>query len=129
MGRTQSMKVLVVDNEKGFASSLAGHLQARKITAESVYSGGQALAIVQHFKPDVMILDLQMPDMSGLEVLARVKALDPAIEVILLTGNASFDAGIASMQLGAFDYIFKPVDLDELIALIGDAYQQKIRGK
>lgn len=129
MGRTQSMKVLVVDNEKGFASSLAGHLQARKITAESVYSGGQALASVQHFKPDVMILDLQMPDMSGLEVLARVKALDPAIEVILLTGNASFDAGIASMQLGAFDYIFKPVDLDELIALIGDAYQQKIRGK
>ena len=76
-----------------------------------------------------MILDLQMPDMSGLEVLARVKALDPAIEVILLTGNASFDAGIASMQLGAFDYIFKPVDLDELIALIGDAYQQKISGK
>ncbi|MBB5348295.1 response regulator [Desulfoprunum benzoelyticum] len=123
------MKVLVVDNEEGFASSLAGHLQGRKISAESVYSGSQALSAVQHFKPDVMILDLQMPDMSGLEVLARVKDSDPAIEVILLTGNASFDAGIACMQLGAFDYIFKPVDLDELIALIGDAYQKKMREK
>ncbi len=89
------MKVLVVDNEKGFASILADHLKARKITAESVYSGGDALADVPHFKPDVMILDLQMPDMSGLEVLSRVKAIDPAIEVIVLTGNGSFDVGIA----------------------------------
>lgn len=129
MGKTQSMKVLVVDNERGFASILAARLQARKITAESVYSGSQALAIIEHFRPDVIVLDLQMPDMSGLEVLSRVKVTDPAIEVILLTGNASFDAGIACMQLGAFDYIFKPVDLDDLIALICDAYHKKARGR
>lgn len=121
------MKVLVVDNEQAFASTLADHLGQCQIEAESVYSGAGALAAVPQFQPDVMIVDLQMPDMSGLDVLARVKALDPAIEVILLTGNGSFDIGIASMQLGAFDYILKPVDLDQLLEVIAGAYEK--RGK
>jgi len=129
MEKSQRMKVLVVDNERGFASILADHLTSRKITAESVYSGKEALSYIPQFKPDVIVLDLQMPDMSGLEVLSRVKGTDPAIEVILLTGNASFDAGIACMQLGAFDYIFKPVDLDELITHISNAYHRKMRGE
>ena len=87
MGKTRKMKVLVVDNETEFASTLAERLRLRKIEAESVYSGEEALAVRLRFQPDVMILDLQMPDMSGLEVLAQVKALDPTIEVILLTGT------------------------------------------
>jgi DNA-binding NtrC family response regulator len=72
-----------------------------------------------------MILDLRMPDMSGLDVLARVKALDPAIEVILLTGHGSFEDGIAGMELGAFDYLVKPIDLVLLMEKITEACQKK----
>ena len=99
-----------------------------RIEARSVFSGAEALASVR-FQPDVMILDLQMPDMAGLDVLARVKALDPTIEVILLTGNGSFDVGIACMQLGAFDYILKPVDLEQLLEIIFGAYEKRKKGR
>ena len=125
MGKTKKMKVLVVDNETEFASTLAERLRLRKIAAESVYSGAEALASVSLLRPDVMILDLQMPDMSGLDVLSRVKAIDPTIEVILLTGHGSFDAGITSMEMGAFDYIVKPVDLTLIMEKINEAFQKK----
>ena len=93
MGKTRKMKVLVVDNEVEFASTLAERLRLRKIEAESVFSGEDALAAVPRFMPDVIILDLHlMPDITGLEVLSRVKAIDPSIEVILLTGHGSFDS-------------------------------------
>ncbi len=128
LGKTKKMKVLVVDNEMEFASTLAERLRLRKIEAESVYSGAEALAAVPRFRPDVMILDLQMPDMNGLDVLSKVKALDPTIEVILLTGHGSFDAGITGMELGAFDYIIKPVDLTLIMEKISEACGKK-KGK
>jgi len=119
--KTRKTKVLVVDNEVEFASTLAERLRLRKIEAESVFSGEEALPAIGRFQPDVIILDLDMPDISGLEVLSRVKDLDPTIEVILLTGYGSFDAGITSMELGAFDYIVKPVDLTHLMEKITEA--------
>jgi DNA-binding NtrC family response regulator len=123
------MKVLVVDNEKSFASILADHLKVRKVNAESVYSGRDALSAVSTFKPDVIILDIQMPDISGVDVLSRIKGSDPAIEVIVLTGNGSFDVGIECMELGAFDYLFKPVDLDQLLETIESAYLKRKSGR
>ena len=123
------MKVLVVDNEQAFASRLADHLGQCEIEARSVYSGEEALASLPEIQPDVMVVDLQMPDMSGLDVLSQVKTLDPSIEVILLTGNGSFDIGIASMQLGAFDYILKPVDLDQLLEVIVGACEKRMKGR
>ena len=123
------MKVLVVDNEKSFASILADHLKLRKIDAHSVYSGRDALSAARDFQPEVIILDIQMPDMSGVEVLSRIKDSDPAIEVIVLTGNGSFDVGIQCMQLGAFDYLFKPVDLDQLLETIESAYLKRQSGR
>lgn len=123
------MKVLVVDNEKSFASILADHLKLRKIDAHSVYSGRDALSAVDSFQPEVIILDIQMPDMGGVDVLARIKGSDPAIEVIVLTGNGSFDVGIECMQLGAFDYLFKPVDLDQLLETIESAYLKRQSGR
>jgi len=125
LSKTRKMKVLVVDNEVEFASTLAARLQLRKIEAESVFSGTEALEAISIFMPDVLILDLQMPDMTGLEVLARVKAIDLTIEVILLTGHGSFDAGITGMELGAFDYLVKPVDLTQLMEKITEAYNTR----
>lgn len=125
MGKTRKMKVLVVDNEVEFASTLAERLRLRKIKAESVYSGEEALTALFGFTPDVMILDLQMPNISGLDVLSKVKAINPTIEVILLTGHGSFEAGITGMELGAFDYIIKPVDLTLLMEKIAEAYNKR----
>lgn len=118
-------KVLVVDNEAEFGATLAARLRLSNFETKSVCSGAEALAALAIFQPDVILLDLQMPDMTGLDVLARVKTTDPTIEVILLTGHGSFDVGISSMQLGAFDYIFKPVDLTSLIDRISDAYEKR----
>lgn len=125
MGRSRKMRVLVVDNEVDFASTLAERLRLRKIEAESVFAGGDVLPGVARLRPDVIILDLDMPDMGGLDVLSQVKVIDPAIEVILLTGHGSFEAGITGMELGAFDYIVKPVDLSQLMAKITEAYTKK----
>jgi DNA-binding response OmpR family regulator len=119
------MKVLVVDNEVEFASTLAERLRLRKIEAESAFSGEDALLAVVRFQPDVIILDLDMPDITGLEVLSQVKAIEPSIEVILLTGHGSFDAGLTGMELGAFDYITKPVDLAQLMEKITEAYKKR----
>ena len=125
LGKTRKMKVLVVDNEVEFASTLAERLRLRKIDAESVFFGEDALPAVARFQPDVLILDLDMPDITGLEVLSRVKNVDPAIEVILLTGHGSFDAGITGMELGAYDYLIKPVDLSQLMEKITEAYKKR----
>ena len=125
MSKTRKMKVLVIDNEVDFASTLAARLQLRKIEAKSVFSGTEALEVISTFMPDVLILDLQMPDMTGLEVLARVKAIDLTIEVILLTSHGSFDAGITGMELGAFDYLVKPVDLTQLMKKITEAHNTR----
>lgn len=119
------MKVLVVDNEEEFASTLAARLQLRNITSASAYSGGEALAAIADFRPDVIILDLQMPDMGGLEVLSQVKKIAPTIDVILMTGRGSLETGIAGMELGAFDYLVKPVDLNTLLDRIADAFQKR----
>lgn len=125
MSKSRKMKVLVVDNEREFAFTLAERMRLRNIGAESVYSGEDAMDAVSSFMPDVMILDLQMPGMSGLDVLSRVKAIDPTIEVILLTGHGSIESAITGMELGAFDYIIKPVDLIPLMEKIKEACKKK----
>lgn len=129
MSRTKRLKVLIVDNEIEFASTLAERLRLRKIEAESAFSGQEGLAAASVFHPDVMILDLRMPDMGGLEVLAQVKTLDPAIEVILLTGHGSFEDGITGMELGAFDYLVKPIDLVVLMEKINEACSKRSQKK
>lgn len=127
MGKIRKKKVLIVDNEREFASTLAERMRLRHIEAESVYSGEEALEAVSRFRPDVIILDFQMPSMGGLEVLAQVKIIDPTIEVILLTGHGSIEAGIAGMEMGAFDYIVKPVDLIHLMETITEACKKRTK--
>jgi DNA-binding NtrC family response regulator len=125
MGKIKKIKVLVVDNEVEFASTLVERLCLRNIVAKGAFSGEDALSMITDCSPDVIILDLQMPDMSGLNVLSKVKDIDPTIEVILLTGHGSFEAAITGMERGAYDYIIKPVDLSLLVEKITEAYEKK----
>jgi DNA-binding NtrC family response regulator len=119
------IKVLIVDDEVEFAATLAERLELRDIAAETVNNGKDALSTILIRPPDIVILDLKMPDLSGLEVLHGIKTHDPSIEVIMLTGHGSTSSGIEGMERGAFDYIMKPIDLDPLLEKINQAYEQR----
>ena len=119
------MQILIVDDEVEFASTLVERLALRGIEARSANRGADALALVEAKIPDVVILDLKMPDLSGLEVLSRIKSIDPTIEIIILTGHGSAAAGIEGMEQGAFDYMMKPVDLTALLGKIEQAYRKR----
>ena len=121
------IKVLIVDDEVDFADTLAERLELRRFRPETVDCGRDALAALTTGNlPDVVLLDLKMPDMSGFEVLVKLKEEYPSIEVIMLTGHGAVSSGIDSMERGAFDFIMKPVDLDELIDKIKLAYNKRI---
>jgi DNA-binding NtrC family response regulator len=111
-------KLLIIDDEIEFASTLCQRLCLRGIDALDVHSGRRGLAKVREISPEIIILDLKMPDMNGLDALAEIKRFNPSIEVIMLTGHGSSAAGVEAMKKGAFDYIMKPVDLKELLAKI-----------
>lgn len=118
-----NLKVLIADDEIEFASTLVTRLKLRNFTASMVNSGQATLTAIEQESFDVLILDLKMPDLDGLEVLARLHESYPLLAVIILTGHGSFEAGRKGMELGAFDYIMKPVDLKLLIEKIESAYQ------
>lgn len=119
--KEQGIKILIADDEVEFASTLVTRLQLRKFQASMVNSGGEALEAVEKERPDVLLLDLKMPDLDGLEVLAQLREKHPSLKVIILTGHGSFDAGREGMELGAYDYIMKPVDLNRLIEIVREA--------
>jgi len=121
----ETIKTLIVDDEMEFASTLAERLELRNINTAVMNNGEEALAYVNAEAPDVVVLDLKMPDLNGLEVLKGIKSINPDIEVIILTGHGSTAAGIEGMKNGAFDYIMKPVDLTELIKKINLAFKKK----
>jgi len=123
-----NMQLLIVDDEVEFASTLVERLALRGIAASSANRGHDALAMVMAHRPDVVLLDLKMPDLSGLEVLAGIKAIDSTIEAIILTGHGSAAAGIEGMEHGAFDYMLKPVDLTVLLGKIEQAYRKRKAG-
>ncbi len=120
--------VLIVDDEVEFASTLAERMELRGLTAKTTNCGQDALASVNREPPDVVLLDLKMPDIGGLEVLDAIKNTDPTIEVIMLTGHGCTVSGIEGMEHGAFDYLMKPVDLKMLLGKIQQAYDQRMNG-
>jgi DNA-binding NtrC family response regulator len=91
-----------------------------------VEDGYMAVEVVRTKSIDVAVVDVKMPGMDGLEALKQIKLINPLIEVIMLTGHASVESGIEGMRLGAFDYLMKPCDINELILKIEDAYQRKL---
>jgi DNA-binding NtrC family response regulator len=121
----ENLRVLVVDDEADFLETIVMRLRRRKIDATGVDGGKKALEIVENERFDVVVLDVLMPGMDGIETLKLLKKKKPFIEVIILTGHGSVESGLQGMQFGAFDYIMKPADLDELLEKIQQACERK----
>ena len=117
----ECLKVLLVDDEVDFSSTLAERMQLRGFDVRTSHSGEEALGCIPGDPPEVVVLDLKMPGLGGLEVLKRIKSEHPGIPVILVTGLGSTKEGMEGMRLGAFDYLMKPVEIDALIAKIQEA--------
>lgn len=115
------IRILLADDEVEFASTLAARLELRGYVTEIVNSGEATLEAISRQVPDLLLLDLKMPDLDGLEVLAKLRENHKDLKVIILTGHGSFSSGNQGMALGAFDYIMKPVELSLLLEKITEA--------
>ncbi|WP_028573940.1 sigma-54-dependent transcriptional regulator [Desulfonatronovibrio hydrogenovorans] len=120
-----SLKLLLVDDEERFRTTLAKRLQGKGFETADVGSGTQALEYIKDNPVDVIILDIKMPGMDGIETLAQVKQITPGIEVILLTGHGTVDTAIEGMRAGAYDYLMKPCEIEDLIDKISRAFEVK----
>jgi len=118
--------MLLVDDEDDFRTTLANRLKLRKIDVTDAASGNEAIELVRQKSFDVAVIDVKMPGIDGIETLKQIKQLQPAIEIVMLTGHASIESGMEAMKLGAYDYVMKPCDIDELLIKTGEAYQHKL---
>jgi DNA-binding NtrC family response regulator len=122
----QEIQMLLVDDEDDFRTTLANRLKLRKIDVTDAASGDEAIELVKQKSFDVAVIDVKMPGIDGIETLKQVKKIQPAMEIVMLTGHASIESGMEAMKLGAYDYVMKPCDIDELLTKAGDAYQHKL---
>ncbi len=122
-------KVLLVDDEQEFVQTLSDRLNTRNYGSYPVFDGAQALELLDHETPDVIVLDLKMPGMSGIELLFQAKVVKPEIEIIILTGHGSEEDEKKCMELGAYAYLQKPVDIAQLTATIDQAYKKVAAAK
>jgi DNA-binding NtrC family response regulator len=117
--------VLFVDDEVDFLDTLLKRMKKRRVNVSGVKSGEEALEWLSGNSADVVVLDVRMPGMDGIETLKEIKKLSPLVEIIMLTGHANLEVAREGMELGAFDYLMKPIDIDELLYKVQDAYQKK----
>lgn len=117
--------VLIVDDEQEFRDMTIKRLNRRDLNCEGAENGEQALELIKKGDFDVVLLDVKMPGMGGVETLREIKRKKPLIEVVMLTGHASVESGIDGMKLGAFDYLMKPMELEPLLEKLKDAYEKK----
>jgi DNA-binding NtrC family response regulator len=122
-------KVLIVDDEEQFCRSLLKILTARKIFATAVNRGIDALEELSRNPYDVVLLDVKMPGINGIEVLKLIKERGIKTEVIVLSGHASLETAVEIVKYGAYDYLLKPCDTDELLLKISNAYEQRLENK
>lgn len=120
-----AFSVLLVDDEEEFLETLVKRLAKRKLDVTGVTSARDAIRVLNEKPIDIVVLDVKMPGMDGLEALRQIKTTSPEVEVIMLTGHANMEAAIQGMELGAFDYLMKPMDIDELLYKLQDAYKKK----
>jgi DNA-binding NtrC family response regulator len=124
--KKKDIKVLLVDDEVEFVNTLAQRLKLRDLLVDTVYDGPQALDFIRKLEPDVIVLDLKMPGLHGIEVLREIKKTRPEIQVIILTGHGTEKDEEEARKLGGFDFLHKPADIDLLIAKIKEAFQEKL---
>ena len=119
-------KILLADDEKPFVETMSKRLQKRDIEVVAAYDGKEALArLAEDDGIEVVILDIKMPVMDGMTALSEIKRQFPLVEVIMLTGHATVETGIDGMKLGAFDYLMKTCDMDQLITKLNEAVGRK----
>jgi DNA-binding NtrC family response regulator len=125
-GPMDNFRALVVDDEPDFLETIVNRLGKRSIDTTGVRSGEEAVELMKKKLFDVVVLDIKMPGgMDGIEVLREIKKIQPLAEVILLTGHASVETSIEGMKLGAFDYLLKPIKLEELLTKMAQAFEKK----
>lgn len=122
----EKFRVLVIDDEVDFVETIVKRLRDRGLEAEGALSGPEGLQLLDNKEFDVIILDVKMPKMNGIETLREIKKKSPLVEVIMLTGHGSVESGIQGLQLGAFNYVMKPVPLNELLKQMTQAYERKL---
>lgn len=118
----EAIKVLVVDDERDFLDALVVRLKLRKFSVEGAPGGEEALESLDRRPVNVVVLDLKMPGMDGIETLREIKKRHPETEVVILTGHGDVEAGMEGLSRGAFAYLIKPVKVEELIEKIVAAY-------
>ena len=117
----RALNVLFVDDEEDFVRTMAERMEMREVGSDVALDGMQALQMLEDEIPDVMVLDLRMPGLDGMEVLRRVKNAYPQVEVIIMTGHGSESDEEEARRLGAYDYLHKPVDINDLMEIIRSA--------
>jgi two-component system response regulator CpxR len=118
---SNSFSVLLVDDEREFADTLCERLKIRDVNAAAVYGGEQAMLSISRQQPHIVVLDLRMPDMDGMEVLQKIRAGYPQVQVIVLTGHGSDKERSQCLELGAFAFMHKPVKIEELSKVVHSA--------
>lgn len=124
--KKKEIKVLLVDDEVEFINTLAQRLRMRDLLVDTVHDGMQALESIRKDEPDVIVLDLKMPGLYGIEVLREIKKIQREIQVIILTGHGNEKDEKEARSLGGFDFLHKPADIDLLVAKIHEAFQEKL---
>lgn len=121
-----NIRVLIVDDETDFVETVVNRLKKRKVDATGVFSGEAAIGKLKEEAFDVVVLDVKMPGgMDGIETFREIRKIQPSAEIILLTGHASVETSAEGMEMGAFDYLMKPANFQELLKKIQGAFQRK----
>src|SRR5215510_3859249 len=121
----RNIRVLVVDDDSALRSIVAEQLSRGEFEAVPVASARESLKILSDSDYDVVLLDIMMPDMSGLETLEQIRKLEDPPEVVMLTADTSLQTGIEAMRLGAYHYLTKPATLDEMEAVLRKAHEKR----
>jgi DNA-binding NtrC family response regulator len=127
MAMDDAIRLLIVDDEAPFLDALRERLELREFVVTTAPGGREALDLCRTGKFDVALIDLKMPGMDGRELLVQLKRAGVDLEVVILTGHGSLDSAVDCTKLGAFSYLPKPVELDKLLAILHQAYAERLR--
>ncbi|MCF8090434.1 MAG: response regulator [Desulfotignum sp.] len=121
----ENMKLMLVDDEERYLLTTAKLMEKKGIDVVTAQSGAQALELLKTHDIHVVILDIKMPGMDGFKTLRAIKTLYPPVEVIFLTGHATMDSAVEGLQFGAFDYVMKPADIDDIVTKAYEAFEKR----